>query len=205
MLIFLSTRWGKVQLVCGVFAVSCDYLPADIAVQFDRGAFNRERALWEARHISDYVFTEIYFPDYPAGNVRVTVSGNEAVHFEPLEGGEDYTLFAETIDGIYEQIERETADWEERFRTGDSPYRAVRFDIDYNEVYHFPQSARFSIVEPGLDGGWYDVVIEDFVTAEIASGKQEVFDIAAFNRERRLWEEQNRETIRLRKRMSQTS
>jgi hypothetical protein len=42
-----------------------------------------------------------------------------------------------------------------------------------------------------LVGGWYDVTIEDFVTAEIASRKQENFDIVGFNRERRLWEDQN--------------
>jgi hypothetical protein len=40
-------------------------------------------------------------------------------------------------------------------------------------------------------GGWHDVVIEDFVTAELASQKQENFDSAAFNRERKLWEDQN--------------
>jgi hypothetical protein len=184
---FHLTIW----LIC-IFVVSCDYQsPAGMAVQFDRNTFSRERDLWEAQHITDYVFTEIYFPDYPAGNVRITVSGNEAVKFEPMEEDGDYTLFNETISGIYEQIEKDVASWEERFRTGNSPYNAVIFSISYNETYHFPQKVEFDIVEPDFAGGWYDVTIEDFVTAEIASQKQENFDIAAFNQEKRLWEEQN--------------
>jgi hypothetical protein len=175
-----------------ILVVSCDYQsPTDMAVQFDRDTFSRERDLWEAQHITDYVFTEIYFPDYPAGNVRITISGNEAVKFEPMEDDRDYTLFNETISGIYEQIEKDVAYWEEQFRMGNSPYNAVNFSISYNETYHFPQKVEFNIVEPDLVGGWYDVTIEDFVTAEIASRKQENFDIAAFNQEKRLWEEQN--------------
>jgi hypothetical protein len=168
-----------------------DPQPAGIAVQFDRNTFNRERALWEAQHITDYIFTEIYFPDYPAGNVRITVSGNEAVQFEPLEDYEDYTLFGETISGIYDKIEEEAAYWEKQFRTGKNSYHAVNFTISYNETYHFPEEIHFGIIEPDLGGGWYNVTIENFVTAEIASQKQENFDITAFNREKRLWEEQN--------------
>jgi hypothetical protein len=180
-----------IGLIC-ILVVSCDYqLPAYMAVQFDRNTFNRERDLWEAQHITDYIFTEIYFPDYPAGNVRITVSGNEAVKFESVEDDDDYTLFNETISGIYEQIEKDAAYWEEQFRTGNSPYNAVNFSISYNETYHFPQKVEFYIVEPDLVGGWYNVAIEDFVTAEIAAKKQENFDIAAFNQEKKLWEEQN--------------
>jgi hypothetical protein len=180
-----------IGLICCIFVVSCDYQPADIEVQFDRNAFNRERALWVAQYITDYTFTEIYFPDYPAGNVRITVSENEAINFEPMEDDRDYTLFGETIAGIYEQIEKNVAYWEDQFRTGNSPYNAVNFTISYNETYHFPQKVEFRIVESDLVGGWYDVILEDFVTAEIASQKQENFDIATFNLEKRLWEEQN--------------
>ncbi|MDR1230572.1 MAG: DUF6174 domain-containing protein [Spirochaetaceae bacterium] len=183
-------HWA-IGFVCCLFVISCDYQPADREVQFDRNTFNREKALWEAQYITDYVFTEIYFPDYPAGNVRITVSGNEATSFECMEDDSDYTLFGETIADIYEQIEKEVAYWEEQYRTGSSPYHAVNFVISYNETYHFPQKVVFSIVEPDLVGGWYDVIIEDFVTAEIASQKQENFDIAAFNLQKRLWEEQN--------------
>jgi hypothetical protein len=183
-----------IGLIC-IFVVSCNYQsPIGTAVQFDRNTFSRERDLWEAQHITDYVFTEIYFPDYPAGNVRITVSGNDAVKFEPMEDDRDYMLFNETISGIYEQIEKDVAHWEEQFRTGSSPFNAVNFSISYNETYHFPQKVEFRIVEPDLVGGWYDVTIEDFVTAEIASRKQENFDIATFNREARLWEEQNIES-----------
>jgi hypothetical protein len=58
-------------LIC-IFLVSCDYQsPGGIAVQFDRNTFIQERDLWEAQRITDYVFTEVYFPDYPAGNVRI--------------------------------------------------------------------------------------------------------------------------------------
>jgi hypothetical protein len=84
--------WWVIGLSCCIFAGSCDIRPAGTAVQFDRATFNREKALWEAQGITGYAFTQIYFPDYPAGSVR------------------------------------------------------------------------FSIIEPGLDGGWYNVTIEDFVT-----------------------------------------
>jgi hypothetical protein len=141
------------------------------AVQFDRNTFNQERALWEAQHITGYIFTEIYFPGCPMGNVRITVSENEAINFEPLEDPEEYMLFGETISGIYDKIEEDVARWEEQFRTGSAPYNAVNFTISYNETYHFPEEIHFSIIEPDLAGGWYDVTIEDFVTAEIASQK----------------------------------
>lgn len=186
-------RWAG-TLICCIFVISCDYQPADVAVQFDRYTFNRERALWEAQHITDYVFTEIYFPDYPAGNVRITVSGSEAVSIEPVEDEGDNTLFGETITGIYERIEKEVAYWEEQLKTNNSPYNAVNFMISYNEDYHFPQNVKFSIVEPNLVGGWYDVTIGDFVTAEIASRKQENFDITAFRQEKKLWDNQHIES-----------
>ncbi|MDR1030416.1 MAG: DUF6174 domain-containing protein [Treponema sp.] len=183
-----NTRYfyGVIGLVCGIFVVSCDSQLSGTAVQFDRNTFNRERALWEAQHITDYVFTEIYFPDCPMGNVRITVSGNEAVNFEPLEADGDNGLFSETISGIYDEIEKHAAYWEEQFRTGSTPYDAVRFAITYDKTWHFPQELHFAIIAPGLDGGWYDVTIEDFVTAEIASQEQENFDMGMFNREKRL-------------------
>jgi hypothetical protein len=180
-----------IGLICCIFVGSCDNQPAEIAIQFDRNTFNQERALWETQHITDYIFTEIYFPDYPAGNVRITVSGNEAIKKEPVEDDRDNTLFGETISAIYDKIEENVVYWEERFRMGNAPYNAVNFSINYNEIYHFPHEVQFSIVEPDVAGGWYDVLIEDFVTAEIASQKQENFDITAFNREKRLWEDQN--------------
>jgi hypothetical protein len=126
-------------LICCIFVGSCDNRPTDIAVKFDHNTFNRERALWEAQHITDYIFTEIYFPDYPAGNVRITVSGNEAIKKESVEDDGDNVLFSETISGIYDEIEKNVDYWEDQFRTGNTPYDAVRFSINYNETYHFPQ------------------------------------------------------------------
>jgi hypothetical protein len=178
-----------VGLICCVFVFSCDFQPTDTTtVQFDRDTFNRERALWEAQHITDYVFTEIYFPDYPAGNVRITVSGNDAISFERQDDyGSD--TFSDTIFGIYNKIEKDVAFWEEQLQMPDAPYNAVCFDITYNETYHFPEEIQFAIIEPDVDGGWYNVTIEDFVTAEIVSQKQVNFDIAAFIREQKLWAE----------------
>ncbi|MDR3161242.1 MAG: DUF6174 domain-containing protein [Spirochaetaceae bacterium] len=177
-------------LMCGILALSCE-IQIGRGVQFDRTAFNRERALWEAQGISDYIFTEIYFPDNPEGNVRVTVSGNKAVKKESQDDDREGTLFADTISGIYEEIEKDAAYWEEELSGGQALYRSVNFSIEYDPTYHFPRKVEFAIVEPGLVGGWYDVTIEDFVTAETASRKQENFDIAAFNREKRRWADQN--------------
>jgi hypothetical protein len=153
-----------IGLFCCVFAASCDFSP-DTGVRFDRRAFNRERNLWESQGIADYSFTEIYFPDFPAGNVRVTVSKNKAIAFDPLEG-EDYTLFGETISDIYDKIEKDVAHWEEQFRTGASPHNIVEFTISYDEAYHFPEEVHFNIIEPGLSGGWYTVTIKDFVAEQ---------------------------------------
>ena len=176
-------RWAG-ALICCIFVISCDYRPADVAVQFDRSAFNREKALWEAQQLTDYVFTEVYFPDYPAGNARITVAGNEAVSIEPIESEDDNTLFGETIADIYERIEKDVAYWEEQFRTNSSPYDAVNFIISYDEDYHFPKRVQFSIVEPGLMGGWYSVTVRDFVTAEAASGSRKILIWPRFGRKK---------------------
>ncbi|GHV87755.1 hypothetical protein AGMMS50267_01150 [Spirochaetia bacterium] len=142
-------------------------------LSFDKVAFDRERAAWEASAITDYQFTQkSFFEASGPGLVRFTARENSDPVIEMLDEWirenvpEEYWEFyhrGTTISAVYASIADAYAFAKDAVKN--EGYTAI-FDITYNTQYHYPEYVRYSIFHPekiGEGGGGWEVKITEFV------------------------------------------
>ncbi|GHV87757.1 hypothetical protein AGMMS50267_01170 [Spirochaetia bacterium] len=139
---------------------------------FDKAAFDRERAAWEASAITDYQFTQkSSFEASGPGLVRFTVRENSDPVIEMLDEWirenvpeENWGFYyrGTTISAIYATIAEAYESAKNAVKTEEC---AVFFNITYNTQYHYPEYVDYVFSRPGgwIGGGGWALKITEFV------------------------------------------
>ncbi|GHT74102.1 hypothetical protein FACS1894124_3470 [Spirochaetia bacterium] len=140
-------------------------------LSFDKAAFDRERAAWEALAITDYQFTQESFDEsVGSGLVRFTVRENSEPVIEMLrewvrenvpEENWGFYYRGTTISAIYATIAKAYESAKDAVKTEECD---VFFDITYNTQYHYPEHVAYLFSRPGgwIGGGGWSLKITDF-------------------------------------------
>jgi hypothetical protein len=182
------------SFVCVLF-VSCPW-----EVSFDQKTFDAQRQLWDKQGLRDYSFYLDYNSDengYWKGTLAIkdgaffgAVTDNflpDSMRFVDLDGPFKNVLLWECISPIPEMYENIRSK---------SLKTSFSIEIEYNEIYHFPEYVHISytpiqlIPAPG-SGYSYSISITRFTPNPEIEPNILVFDQETFDAERQLWQEQS--------------
>ncbi|GHV87759.1 hypothetical protein AGMMS50267_01190 [Spirochaetia bacterium] len=159
-------------LLSWIVLTSCEQNTGTLS--FDKAAFDRERAAWEASAITDYQFTTSYGNSaiFSGKGVQITVRENSepviemlnewALENMPKEYWGLYYWDAATISAVYTKIAQSYTS--AQYKVKNEGY-AVLIDVTYNTQYHYPEYVYYSEGLPGKNqdgGGWHSLRIKDF-------------------------------------------
>ena len=140
-------------------------------VVFDTAAFDRALTAWNAQGITSYTFEASEFRAGPQPAFRVTVENGETVSIEldRLHWSQEmYDMYLEdirtrfaTIPAIFDWISDIHSEAVADLRAGGLRF-GLRIGVTYNAGYHFPQSASFGTIAPGIVCGWSGFEIREF-------------------------------------------
>ncbi|GHV87758.1 hypothetical protein AGMMS50267_01180 [Spirochaetia bacterium] len=156
-------------LLSWIVLTSCEQDTGTLS--FDKAAFDRECAAWEASAITDYQFTQkSFFEASGPGLVRFTVRENSDPVIEMLDEWirenvpeENWGFYyrGTTISAVYASIATAYAFAKDAAKNEGCD---AIFDITYNTQYHYPEHVDYSLFRPGNwdGGGGWSLKITDF-------------------------------------------